>query len=292
MAVTIISVISQYGTGAEIHPKLQRAQTILLDEVRKTYSLSEAVVILKKYESHLNVLKADAAAGSDTALAAKLSDELERVKGYIDKPGLFFREAMKRDLHLPMGWQKINGSKEGAQEFIAAMGHGSDEVITARNDNLRIFGDVRYLEHYLSAIEKIEGLDLAQNMRTTTTDVKHPGWPFRAFRFVTYTGRFHYSGMHFNSCQIVTDSFGQIVAFQLKNDGTNRARSFPGNYGYYNFVSSRRKGVPDARVGRETDSTGDLIIIKTSLEQRGRILETCVLFVPKPIASICRSIVN
>ena len=172
------------------------------------------------------------------------------------------------------------------------MGSGSDEINTTRNDNIRNFGDVRYLEHYLSAINKIEGLDSAQNMRTTTTDVKHPGWPYRAFRFVTYTGSFKHGGMSFNSCQIVTDSLGQIVAFQLKNDGNNQARPFPGNYGYYNFVFSRRKGTPYTRVGRETDVSGDLILIKTSLSQGGKVLESCVLFVPKPIASICRSTVN
>ena len=278
--------------AAEPIPQVERARSILEEQVRNTDSTGAAIGLIEKYKAHLEKLKATAEQEGNSELVAGISGEIAAADGHLKDPASFCKEVRKVELQLPLGWQRINGSKEGAEEFGKALGRGGSEVDTARHDQLRIYPGINYLDHYLSVIDNIKGLDAAQNKRTTTTDVKHPGWPRGAFRFVSYTGSFRHGGDHFNSCQLLTDSAGQVVAFQLKNDGNRRATPAPGNFNYFNFVSSRRKGTPTAIVGRQTSVSGDVIVIKTSLKNNGRILESCVLFVPKPIAAICRKVVS
>ncbi|MCH7224550.1 hypothetical protein [Haloferula sp. A504] len=265
--------------------EISRLSDVFDEKLAECQSEEEVVTLANQFGRHL--VKLDESAERDALL--------EKAKGAVKSPADYLPKPEPKELQLRFGWDKYDGSQEALDEFSAQLGYGSSEVDKSRHDNIRFPTGGHYLMSRMEMVPLIGGLASAQNTRSATKDVRHPGWPCRAFTSTTYVGKFRYGGYQFNSLQLVMDQATQVVAVQVKNDGGVKAVSLGGRVvpGYYNFVSSRRKGNPDCRVLARCESDGKLRKIYTTLySDGGEVLETCILFIPEPVAAICRKICN
>ena len=288
---------------AQADPRMEfdRVKTIFEAQMSKASDADQVAKLANFYRSRLAKLSEETTATEQRELREEIEKELERADEIASDPQAVLEAKSQSDstqssgLDLDAGWQKFSGSKEALKDFMKALGDGPSDPDLTPHPNIRFpFGGAPYLADFNEVFATLEGRASAQNSRVTNTEVRHPGWPYRSLKFSSHVGNFKWNGQQFNSVQLVVDNSMQVVAMQLKNDGNSEASTNGmevAENGYYNYVLSRRKGTRDATSYYRTETSDNMITIRSMLVgPTGRIEESVVLFVPAPVAASCRSI--
>lgn len=199
------------------------------------------------------------------------------------------------DVALMRGWERVLGAREAAEEFGKALG-GSDTEFNPRPDpSILLPFDIPYLSPRTEALGKISGLDAAQNQRTSSAAVRHPGWPAESFSCTSLNGAFSVDGRTYRILDILVDTRDRVVAVQLRKEGADPGTKLEEwrQAGYFNFVQSRRNGSNRYKAYVKTEGNADCVIVRSCLvDDGGKTLENVALYVPKPIAAMCRHVVS